>query len=143
MILSQKKHFLCRNRFATIKGAIYRVKSSIIIVTPVVVPEILQVVSEYAFQKKAARFMLTSQFPLDQYSGIIKKMKQLGNVQFRQLQRAADFYAVTRDAEEVILCPHSEKESEMIAVVSNQQAYSVLYSQFIGPIFQANSRPIK
>ncbi len=125
------------------KDAIYRVKSSIIIVTPVVVPEILQVVSEYAFQKKAARFMLTSHFDLQTYSGIIKKMQQLGNIQFRQLQTTADFYALTRDAEEVILCPHSEKESEMIAVVSNQTAYSILYSQFIGPIFQANSRPIK
>ena len=125
------------------KDAIYRVKSSIIVVMPEVVPEILQVVSEYAFQKKAVRFMLTSKFDLQKYGGIINKMKQLGNIQFRQLQKRADFYALTRDAEEVILCPHSEKESEMIAVVSNQSAYSILYSQFIGPIFQANSRPIR
>jgi len=128
---------------AVMKDAIYRVKSSIIIVTPVVVPEILQVVSEYAFQKKAVRFMLTSHWDLQKYGGIINKMKQLGNVQFRQLQKPADFYALTRDAEEVILCPHSDKDSEMIAVVSNQAAYSVLYSQFIGPIFQASSRPIQ
>ncbi|MHA2122411.1 MAG: hypothetical protein ACW990_14505, partial [Promethearchaeota archaeon] len=128
---------------AAMKDAIYRVKSSIIIVMPQVVPEILQIVSEYAFQKKAVRFMLTSHFDLSAYSGIINKMKQLGNIQFRQLQTPADFYALTRDAEEVILCPHSDKETEMIAVVSNQTAYSVLYSQFIGPIFQANSRPIK
>jgi len=128
---------------AAMKDAIYRVKSSIIIVTPVVVPEILQVVSEYAFQKKAVRFMLTSHWDLQKYSGIINKMKMLGNIQFRQMQTPADFYALTRDAEEVILCPHSDKESEMIAVVSNQTAYSILYSQFIGPIFQANSRPIK
>ncbi len=128
---------------AAIKGAIYRVKSSVIIVTPYVVPEILQVVSEYAFQKKAVRFMLTSHFPLDQYSGIINKMKQLGNVQFRQLQSKGEFFAVTRDAEEVILAPATEKEADMIAVVSNQSGYAKLYSQFIGPIFQANSRPIK
>jgi molecular chaperone GrpE (heat shock protein) len=128
---------------SVMKDAIYRVKSSIIIVMPVVVPEILQVVSEYAFQKKAVRFMLTSHFDLQQYGGILNKMKQLGNIQFRQLQTPSDFYALTRDAEEVILCPHSDKETEMIAVVSNQTAYSVLYSQFIGPIFQANSRPIK
>ena len=128
---------------AAIKDAIYRVKSSVIIVTPYVVPEILQVVSEYAFQKKAVRFMLTSHFPLDQYSGIINKMKQLGNVQFRQLQSKGEFFAVTRDAEEVILAPATEKEADMIAVVSNQSGYAKLYSQFIGPIFQANSRPIK
>ncbi|MFX0021937.1 MAG: hypothetical protein ACFE9S_06395 [Candidatus Hermodarchaeota archaeon] len=128
---------------AAIKDAIYRVKSSIIIVTPYVVPDILQVVSEYAFQKKAVRFMLTSHWDLQQYSGIIGKMKQLGNIQFRQLQTAGEFFAVTRDAEEVILAPATDKETEMIAVVSNQEGYSRLYSQFIGPIFQANSRPIK
>ncbi|UCD02442.1 MAG: hypothetical protein JSV23_05380 [Promethearchaeota archaeon] len=128
---------------AAIKDAIYRVKSSIIIVTPYVVPDILQVVSEYAFQKKAVRFMLTSHWDLQQYSGIINKMKQLGNIQFRQLQTAGEFFAVTRDAEEVILAPATEREAEMIAVVSNQEGYSRLYSQFIGPIFQANSRPIR
>ncbi len=128
---------------AVIKDAIYRVKSSIIIVTPFVVPEILQVVSEFAFQKKAVRFMLTSHFDIDRYSGIIGKMKQLGNIQFRQLQSKGEFYAVTRDAEEVILAPATDKEADMIAIVSNQEGYAKLYSQFIGPIFQANSRPIK
>ena len=126
-----------------IKDAIYRVKSSIIIVTPIVLPEILQAVSEYAFQKKAARFMLTSHFDMSVYGDILKKMMQLGNIQFRTLTAQGEFYAVTRDAEEVILCPVSEKESEMISVVSNQMQYSSLYSQIIGPVFQANSRPIK
>jgi hypothetical protein len=70
-------------------------------------------------------------------------MKQLGNIQFRQLQTTGEFFAVTRDAEEVILAPATDKEAELIAVVSNQEGYSKLYSQFIGPIFQANSRPIK
>lgn len=128
---------------AAIKDAIYRVKSSIIIVTPYVVPDILQVVSEYAFQKKAVRFMLTSHWDIQKYSGIIAKMKQLGNIQFRQLQTKGEFFAVTRDAEEVILAPATEKDSELISIVSNQEGYSKLYSQFIGPIFTAQSRPIK
>ena len=128
---------------ASIKDAIYRTKSSIIIVTPVVIPEILQVVSEYAYQKKAARFMITSIFNMSQYGPIIQKMLSLGNIQFRQLNTAGEFYAVTRDAEEVIIGPYTEKEGDMISVISNQEQYSRLYSQFIGPIFQANSRPIK
>lgn len=128
---------------AAIKDAVYRVKSSIIIVTPYVVPEILQVVSEYAFQKKAVRFMLTTHWDLQQYSGIIAKMRQLGNIQFRQLQTTGEFFAVTRDAEEVILAPATEKEADLITIVSNQEGYAKLYSNFIGPIFQANSRPIK
>jgi len=128
---------------AAIKDAIYRVKSSIIIVMPYVIPEILQVISEYAFQKKAVRFMLTSRFDMNTYGDIIRKMMGLGNIQFRQLSGAGEFFALTRDAEEVILGPATDKEGEMISVVSNQTAFSILYSQFIGPIFQANSRPIK
>lgn len=128
---------------AAIKDAIYRVKSSIIIVMPYVLPEILQVISEYAFQKKAVRFMLTSRFDMNTYGDIIRKMMGLGNIQFRQLSGAGEFFALTRDAEEVIIGPATEKEGEMISVVSNQTAFSILYSQFIGPIFMSNSRPIK
>ncbi len=128
---------------AAIKDAVYRTKSSIIIVTPVVIPEILQVVSEFAFQRKAARFMLTSQWDLSKYAGIIAKMKQLGNIQFRQLSTAGEFFACTRDAEETIIGPYTAKEGDMISIVSNQSQYAKLYAQFIGPIFQANSRPIK
>jgi hypothetical protein len=128
---------------AAIKDAVYRTKSSIIIVTPVVVPEVLQIISEFAYQRKAARFMITTQWDINQYGEIIKKMLQLGNIQFRNLSTAGEYYAVTRDAEEVILCPYSKNEAEMISIVSNMSAYARLYSQFIGPIFQANSRPLK
>jgi hypothetical protein len=110
---------------------------------PVVIPEILQVISEFAYQKKAARFMLTSHWDMQQYGNIIKKMMQLGNIQFRNLTTPGDYFAVTRDAEEVIICPFTKDEKEMISVVSNQELYSKLFSNFIGPVFQANSRPIK
>jgi sugar-specific transcriptional regulator TrmB len=128
---------------AAIKDAIFRVKSSIIIVMPVVIPEVLQVISEYAYQKKAVRFLLTASWEMSQYGPIIQKMMQLGNIQFRQLSTKGEFFALTRDAEEVIIGPHTTNEKEMISVISNQEAYAKLYSQFIGPIFQANSRPIK
>ncbi len=128
---------------ASIKDAIYRVKSSIIIVTPQVEPDILQVISQYAYQKKSVRFMLTSHWDLQAYGHIINKMKVLGNIQFRQLSTPGEFYAVTRDAEEVILAPFTEKEGDLVSIISNQEGYSKLYSQFIGPIFLANSRPLK
>ncbi len=126
-----------------IKDSIYRVKSSIIIVMPVVEPDILQVISQYAYQKKAVRFLVTSHWDIQAYGDIINKMKVLGNIQFRQLTAPGEFYAVTRDAEEVILAPYTEKESDLVAIISNQEGYSKLYSQFIGPIFLANSRPLK
>ncbi len=128
---------------AALKDAIYRTKSSVIIVTPVVIPEILQILSEFAYQRKAARFMLTTHWDLNRYGDIIKKMMQLGNIQFRNLTTAGDYFALTRDAEEVILAPYTDNEAELISIVSNHPAYARLYSQFIGPIFQAQSRPVK
>ena len=108
-----------------------------------VIPEILQVISEIAFKKKAARFMITSHWDMNLYGNILVKMKQLGNIQFRQLSQAGDYYAVTRDAEEIIIAPYTNVDSQIVSTISNQMAYAKLYSQFIGPIFQANSRPIK
>lgn len=128
---------------AAIKDAVYRVKSSIIIVTPIVVPEILQLIAEYAFQKKAARFMLTSHWDMDAYGTIIKKMMQLDNIQFRNLTSQGEYFACTRDAEEVILAPYTEDESQLISMVSTQDGYTKLYSSVIGPMFLSNSRPIK
>ncbi|MHA1804874.1 MAG: hypothetical protein ACTSU4_10150 [Promethearchaeota archaeon] len=128
---------------SNIKDMIYRVKSSIIIVLPEVIPEILKFVSEIAYQKKAARFMLTSNFDLSVYGPILNKMKLLGNIQFRQLGTPGEYYAVTRDAEEVIIAPATKDEAQLISMVSTQESYAKLYAQFIGPIFTANSRPIR
>ncbi|TFG02798.1 MAG: hypothetical protein EU540_00870 [Promethearchaeota archaeon] len=128
---------------AAVKDAIYRTKSSVIVVTPVVVPEILQVISEFAYERKVARFMITTHWDLSQYQDILKKMMQLGNIQFRNLNTQGAFFACSRDAEEVILAPYSEKDSQIVAVISNQEQYCNLYSQIIGPVFTANSRPVK
>jgi len=128
---------------SVMKDAIYRTKSSVIIIMPVVLPEILQVISEFAFQKKAARFMITAQFDMQTYGDIIKKMLALGNIQFRTLTAQGEYYAVTRDAEEVVLCPSTTKDLEMVSIVSNQDQYARLYAQIIGPVFQANSRPVR
>ena len=69
-------------------------------------------------------------------------MKSLGNIQFRQLKSKGDFIAMTKDAEEVLLAPVAGDQDALVAMVSTQDGYCKLYSQIIGPVFQANSRPI-
>lgn len=141
---SKSWHTVGRDALITaMKDTILRTKSSIIIVTPIVIPEILQLISEFAYKRKAARFMLTSKWDMQAYGGIIKKMLQLGNIQFRNLTSEGEYYAVTRDAEEVIICPAASDEADMISLVSTQEGYAKLYSQVIGPMFLSNSRPIK
>ena len=118
-----------------------RVKSSIIVVTPTVTPKIMETMSQMAYRRKAARFFYTTHWT-PEFETILTRMKALGNIQFRQMKTAGNFIAVTKDAEEVILAPFSKREDEIIAVVSTQEGFCSLYSQIIGPVFQANSRPI-
>jgi hypothetical protein len=126
-----------------LKDVIWRTKSSIIIVTPTVVPEILELIAQVAYERKAQKFFLTTHWDLASYGDIIKKMSVLGNVQFRQLKTAGEYWAVTRDAEEIMLAPETNKDNDLVCVISDQDGYAKLYSQFIGPMFQANSQPLK
>jgi hypothetical protein len=126
----------------SIIDAMKRVKSTITIITPTVEPKILEALSEVAYVKKSVRFLYTTTWDLATFGPIIQKMKVLGNIQFRNLKNANDFYAVSRDGEEIVLCPKAKKEEDLIAIVSVQDGYAQIFSSFIYPIFQANSRPI-
>ena len=122
--------------------AMWRVKSTITIITPEAEPKILEVLSQVAYKKKSARFLYTTSWNVAQYGNILEKMKVLGNIQFRNLKNANDFYAVSRDSEEIVLCPQAPEEKDQIAIVSVQQGYAQIFGSFIYPIFQANSRPL-
>ena len=126
-----------------LKDVIWRTMSSIIIMTPYVVPEILELISQVAYERKAQKFFYTTHWDLAQYGDIIRKMNMLGNIQFRQLKTAGEYWAVTRDALEIMLAPETAKDAELVCVVSDQPGYAKLYSQFIGPMFQANSQPLE
>ncbi|MHA1394719.1 MAG: helix-turn-helix domain-containing protein [Promethearchaeota archaeon] len=124
-----------------IADALSRVKSSVIVVTHEVNPKILEIMSTAAYNKRTARFMYTTHWT-PEYEQIITKMKSLGNIQFRQLKTTGGFIAMTREAEEVLLAPVTANKEDIVAIVSTEDGYCKLYSNIIGPVFQANSRPI-
>lgn len=119
-----------------------RVKSTITIITPTVEPKILEALSQVAYAKKSARFLYSTNWDLGKYGPIVEKMKVFGNIQFRNLKGANDFWALNRDGEEIVLCPKANDEKDLIAIVSVQEGYAQIFGSFIYPIFQANSRPI-
>ena len=123
-------------------AAMYRTKSTITIVSPSVEPKILEALSQMAYKRKSARFLYTTNWDMGTFGEIIEKMKMLGNIQFRNLKNANDFFAISRDGEEIVLCPQAKKEEDYIAIVSIQEGYAQIFGSFIYPIFQANSRPI-
>ncbi|MHA1728573.1 MAG: helix-turn-helix domain-containing protein [Promethearchaeota archaeon] len=124
-----------------INDALTRVKSSIIVVSHEVIPKVLETMSKMAYERKSGRFFMTTHWS-PEYEPILSKMKSLGNIQFRQMKSAGSFLAMTRDAEEVLLAPVVGDQESIKAVVSTQEGFCKLYSQIIGPVFQANSRPI-
>ncbi len=123
-------------------AALSRVKSTITIITPKVEPKILEALSQVAYSKKSSRFLYTTNWDMNTYARIVEKMKQLGNIQFRNLKSTNDFYAVSRDGEEIILCPQAPNKDDMISIISMQDGYVQIFGSFIYPMFQANSRPI-
>nr|MDO8118326.1 helix-turn-helix domain-containing protein [Candidatus Sigynarchaeota archaeon] len=126
-----------------LKDVIWRTKSSIIIVTPTVVPEILELLAQVAYERKTQKFFLVTHWDLDTYGDIVRKLSALGNLQCRQLKAIGEYWAVTRDAEEIMLAPETRTDSDLVCMISTQEGYAKLYSQFIGPMFQANSMPLK
>jgi hypothetical protein len=116
--------------------------STITIVTPNVEPKILQNLSQIAYKKKSARYLYITNWDLATYGAIVKKMKNLGNIQFRNLKAQNDFWAIFRDSEEILLCPSRSRDGKIIALYSSQDGYAQMFSNFIYPMFQANSRPV-
>ncbi|WP_457558442.1 hypothetical protein [Candidatus Harpocratesius sp.] len=126
----------------SIIASMKRTKSTITIITPTVEPKVLEALSQVAYEKKSARFLYTTNWDLGKYGPIVEKMKVFGNIQFRNLKGANDFYALARDGEEIVLCPKAKDEKDLIAIVSILEGYAQIFGSFIYPIFQANSRPI-
>jgi ElaB/YqjD/DUF883 family membrane-anchored ribosome-binding protein len=120
---------------------IYRVKSSLMIITPEFVPEILKEINEKVAEDKSLKISLICHwdtFPKDE----MRKLRS-GNVTFRHLPQEGRFYAISKDDEEIILCPAAEKEQELVSIISNQKDYARIFSQFIYSIYKNRSRPIQ
>ena len=124
---------------AILSDMIIKTRSSIIIVLPKIIPEILQLVSQHAYQRKAARFMLTTYIDAETYGDIIRKMLALGNVQFRHLAEPLLICACTRDAEESFLSILGEHSDDSFGILSDKPK---VYSE-IGPFILQRSQPYK
>ncbi|TFF98413.1 MAG: hypothetical protein EU541_06890 [Promethearchaeota archaeon] len=127
---------------ATIKGAIKRASSSLYIVTPQAIPEILDSVLEKVNKKKKLEVVFISNWDMREFREKMKELKEK-NVNFRQLALKGDFYAVSRDKEEIIFAPDSDNEENLISIISTQENYTRLYTDLIFSIFQSKSRPIR
>lgn len=127
---------------AMIKGSIERASSSLYIVTPKGHPEVFDAVYKRVNKKKKLDVVFISNWDMKEYRDKMRELKDK-NVKFRQLALKGNFYAVSRDKEEIIFAPDSEKEENLISIISTQENYAQLYTDLIFSIFQGKSRPIR
>ncbi len=118
---------------------IIKTKSSIIIYTPFAIPEILQTASEFAYQRKSARFLLTCKWDMMAYGDIIKKMRMLGNIFFRNIDMPSKYYLCSRDASDWLLGISSE--SETITIQCSDENKSNVIAEIMSYFFEI-SKPM-
>ena len=112
------------------------------IISPVIFRELLRDVSEYAYKKTDATFVLISHWDMSIYGGILSKMVSLGNVQIRQLAFPGAFFGVLKDNEELILSPISFNLENLLSIKIRAPEVINFFKQGIFPIFFGQSRPV-
>ncbi len=122
---------------------IARAESSIICVMPVPDVELLDLVAQVAKSNMNTRYFITSYWDKKGLEARMNELLALGNVQLRQMRGPGEYWAATRDAEEILISPASMNGERIAGLHSVDAGYCKLYSQFIGPMFQANSTPRK
>lgn len=125
-----------------IANIISKTKFSVIIITPIIIPELLKVISDLSFTIKNARFFITYYNDTDDYNHIIKLMSKLGNINFRQLNQSLEYFAVLKDGEEIFLAPVSISLEEIIGIKSKDQEF-IRFFQYVSWESASKSRPIE
>ncbi|MGQ4915620.1 MAG: hypothetical protein ACP6IU_12900, partial [Candidatus Asgardarchaeia archaeon] len=73
---------------------------------------------------------------------VIKELIAMPNVRVWH-RPARDYYACTRDGEEVLIAPAIGSDKEIVALVSEKEEYVILMHKFVGPMWMASSEELK
>ena len=122
--------------------AIENTNEKIHLILPLTHPEILSCCSECSFQKREAKFILTSYWDMEMYGNIISKMLMLENIQIRQLSAAAHSFIIVRDETEVILAPLYDNLEELVCIKSSDPEFVNFFGNLV-LIHNSQSRPIQ
>ena len=117
-------------------------KTLIHMILPLILPEFLSYVSEYAYKEKEAKFVLISHWDMNIYGEILSKMITLGNIQIRQLAFSSDVIAVMKDKEELILAPISNNLENLLCIRIRAPEIVNFFNQVFFPLYMGQSRPI-
>ncbi len=99
-----------------LKSMVIQTATSIIIYTPQIIPELLHLISQMAYTKRKARFLVATHIDFSTYYEIIKKMKALGNIQFRNADIPIIYFYCIRDAAELFIGKSETNPEQSISI---------------------------
>jgi len=122
-----------------LKDIIPKVRSSLVLYTPQIIPDLLHVLSEHAYMKKGTRFMLAAHIDFETYGIIIEKLTALGNIQFRDIPDREEHYYCNYDGNALLLGKHDIDPSKSMALLlENHNAVKEIINE-INPYFKSIS----
>ncbi len=122
----------------SIKSLIIKPNSTLYIVIPYIIPEILQWLSEMAYRKKRVRFVIVSSIDLKVYGEIIKKMEMLG-IKFRLLEEPLNFVYCACNMKDFLLGILDDDLSEINAYLFKFQEGKELCQAIWSKFFEKSS----
>ena len=121
------------------KDMIRRTKTMVTIVLPKIDDIPVDVVKE---SKKTQKINIVVNVGGNKAHPVIKELISMPNVRVWH-RDAKDYYACTRDGEEVLLAPAIGSDKQLVALVSEKEEYVLLMHKFVGPMWMASSEEIK
>nr|MDO8079907.1 hypothetical protein [Candidatus Freyarchaeota archaeon] len=119
------------------KSMARRTKKSMMIISPELIPEIL----EELLNVKDFKTTIASNIDMRVFESVIKHFSRQGNVKFLNYPNK-DLWCVIRDKDEILFAPVTPKE-EIVAVVSEQQSYIKFNLEIITPMVLSKSKELK
>jgi gas vesicle protein len=119
------------------KSMTKRTKKNIMIISPELIPEVL----EELLNVKDFKATIASNIDKRVFESVIKHFSRQGKVKFLNYSNK-DLWCVIRDKDEILFAPVTNKE-EIVAVVSEQQGYIKFNLETIMPMVLSKSKEIK
>ncbi|MHA1314984.1 MAG: hypothetical protein ACTSRB_13870 [Candidatus Helarchaeota archaeon] len=116
---------------------IHRTKSTISLVTPDFETLPFDTIQT---AKRAMRIKTASRILADDRDKVAVLLEQ-GNVEIRQ-RKDRDLWAAARDGEEVLIAPMADKETQKVAIISQEPAIVKYFHEIIGPLVMARAQRI-
>jgi hypothetical protein len=120
------------------KDMVKRTKSTVTIVVPDLKDAPIKEVKEIS---KAIRINIVAGIDETIHKNLLRDLLSQGNIRLWNLTEK-NYISCTRDAEEVLLAPVAQKDTDCVALVSVEEGFIKLIMKIVGPMWLASSKAV-